>query len=306
MRRKIVTDMFDISLDQFKTFFPDAPSSSLGKDFCVIDVNFSDKQQLGHPCRFDAVMVIYCISGHIKINVNLEEYELKQNMLFLNFPGNIIRINELVDSRMEDVRYLCLLMSKDFMEGLKLDANSLFTKNISALKTPSLLLTPKEQHLFDSHIKLITNLIDSGISCKEDSVRSVVSSMFYMIVDIWSAKTNVRNDSSDQRTGRNMIVFDRFIKLVSEYHTKYRNVGFYADKLSLTPKYLSRIIKDATGRSAPDWIDSYVILEAKNLLKYSKFAIKEIVYKLNFPNQSVFYKFFKARTGLTPSDYRNS
>jgi AraC-like DNA-binding protein len=86
----------------------------------------------------------------------------------------------------------------------------------------------------------------------------------------------------------------------------YRNVGFYADRLSLTPKYLSRIIKEASGRSAPEWIDDYVILEAKNLLKYSGLAIKEIVYKLNFPSQSVFYKFFKARTGMTPTEYKNA
>ena len=66
------------------------------------------------------------------------------------------------------------------------------------------------------------------------------------------------------------------------------------------------IAKTASGRSAPEWIDSYVILEAKNLLKYSDITIKEIVYRLNFPNQSVFYKFFKARTGMTPSEYRNS
>ena len=78
------------------------------------------------------------------------------------------------------------------------------------------------------------------------------------------------------------------------------------DKLCLTPKYLSKLIKQASGRSAPDWIDDFVILEAKNLLKYTDLAIKEIVYKLHFPNQSVFFKFFKAHTGLTPSEYRNA
>ena len=102
------------------------------------------------------------------------------------------------------------------------------------------------------------------------------------------------------------MLVDGFIKLVSEYHTSHRNVGFYADKLCLTPKYLSRVVRDVTGRSAPEWIDAFVILEAKNLLKYSGLAIKEIVYKLSFPNQSVFYKFFKSRTGMTPSEYRHS
>ena len=63
-------------------------------------------------------------------------------------------------------------------------------------------------------------------------------------------------------------------------------------------------MREASGRSAPEWIDSFVILEAKNLLKYSEKSIKEIVFALHFPNQSVFYKFFKAHTGLTPSEYR--
>jgi AraC-like DNA-binding protein len=102
------------------------------------------------------------------------------------------------------------------------------------------------------------------------------------------------------------VLADRFVNLVSEYFAQYRNVGFYADKLCMTPKYLSRVVREVTGRSAPEWIDSYVILEAKNLLKYSGLPIKEVVFKLNFPNQSVFYKFFKARTGMTPSEYRNS
>ena len=74
----------------------------------------------------------------------------------------------------------------------------------------------------------------------------------------------------------------------------------------MTPKYLSRVVREVTGRSAPEWIDAYVILEAKNQLKHSNISIKEIVSNLNFPNQSVFYKFFKMRTDMTPSEYRNS
>ena len=83
-------------------------------------------------------------------------------------------------------------------------------------------------------------------------------------------------------------------------------MAFYADKLCLSPKYLSKLIKEVSGKPAPEWIDSYVMLEAKHLLKYSNLPIKEIVYRLNFSNQTVFYKYFKAHTGMTPTDYRNS
>ena len=130
--------------------------------------------------------------------------------------------------------------------------------------------------------------------------------MLCVVAGVWSERLEEVRNTTSQTTSRSRMIFDQFIKLVSEYHTKYRNVGFYANKLCLTPKYLSKLIKTASGRSAPEWIDAYVILEAKNLLKYSNDTIKQIVFKLNFPNQSVFYKFFKARTGMTPSEYRNS
>ena len=129
--------------------------------------------------------------------------------------------------------------------------------------------------------------------------------MICLAVGAWVEKMNEIKQEASQTTTRSKMIFEQFIRLVGEHHMKYRNVGFYADKLCLTPKYLSKLIKGASGKSAPEWIDSYVILEAKNLLKYSDITIKEIVYRLNFPNQSVFYKFFKARTGMTPSEYRN-
>jgi AraC-like DNA-binding protein len=114
-----------------------------------------------------------------------------------------------------------------------------------------------------------------------------------------------RKNTETERTARLNQVFERFIALVNEYHCSERGMAFYADKLCLTPKYLSKLIKQASGKSAPEWIDNFVILEAKNLLKYTNLAIKEIVFQLHFPNQSVFYKFFKAHTGMTPSEYRN-
>ena len=100
---------------------------------------------------------------------------------------------------------------------------------------------------------------------------------------------------------RMKMLFDNFMSLVGEYHTTERGMAFYASRLGLTPKYLSKLIKQYSGRPAPEWIDSFVILEAKNMLKYSGFTIKEIVYNLNFPNPSVFYKYFKSHTGMTPS-----
>lgn len=83
------------------------------------------------------------------------------------------------------------------------------------------------------------------------------------------------------------------MKLLTKYHKRERSMGFYAEQLHITPKYLSSIIKEVSGRSAAEWIDRYVILEAKALLRYSGLSIQEIAYELNFqPN--LFWQIFQA------------
>ncbi|MDR2805936.1 MAG: helix-turn-helix domain-containing protein [Dysgonamonadaceae bacterium] len=80
----------------------------------------------------------------------------------------------------------------------------------------------------------------------------------------------------------------------------------YASKLCLTPKYFSKIIKDNSGISASEWIDNYIILEAKALLKSTNITILQISDELNFPSQSFFGKYFKRVTGMSPKSYREN
>ena len=98
--------------------------------------------------------------------------------------------------------------------------------------------------------------------------------------------------------------FRQFTELLGEHYKHERSVGFYARQLCITPKYLTTLIKRISGKSVSEWIDNYVILEAKTLLKYSNMSVQEIAYYLNFPNQSFFGKYFKSHTGMTPSAYR--
>lgn len=300
-------DFYNISLEQFRSRFPNAKCVALNDDFFIMDVRFEERNSpLMHPCRFSGFMMIYCISGHVRMSINLNEFEFKSGSLFLNVPGNLVKLSDYVDSSKEDQRYLVVAMTREFVSDLRMDINKIFNEGLSMLGNPSIELTEQQSLLVDKYISLMREVVKNSTINVRESVNSILSSLFYFISGIGSARIREIGEDLRKSSNRSKMIFEQFIKLVSEYHLKHRNVGFYADKLCLTPKYLSKLIKTATGRSAPDWIDAYVILEAKNLLKYSNVAIKEVVYKLNFPNQSVFYKFFKARTGMTPSEYRNS
>ncbi|MBQ2297918.1 MAG: AraC family transcriptional regulator, partial [Bacteroidaceae bacterium] len=86
--------------------------------------------------------------------------------------------------------------------------------------------------------------------------------------------------------------------------TQNRSITFYADKLCISPKYLSSVVHSVSGKYATDWINQCVILEAKNMLKKEGASIKDVSNYLNFANQSFFAKYFKQHTGYTPKEYK--
>lgn len=297
----------NFSLPQFCSFFPDGDIAHFGEDFYIIEASLPKERSAGfRPCRFDCYMIIFCVSGNMCLNVNLAEVELKKNMMLVNVPGNIIKVNKLSDDEGTGINYIVVAMTKEFVSNLTVDVSKTFTDGLALMESPVMKVGTDYAEQFHQHLKLIAQIIGSGVHHKKELVNTLTSAVLYLISGLWTEAVNNKNGKESLPASRNRMIFEQFMQLVTEYHTKYRNVGFYADKLCLTPKYLSKLVKITSGRSAPDWIDAYVILEAKNLLKHSNISIKEIVFKLNFPNQSVFYKFFKMRTGMTPSEYRNS
>ena len=90
-----------------------------------------------------------------------------------------------------------------------------------------------------------------------------------------------------------------------ERHFRHeRRVSWYAEQLCITPKYLSEVVKQVSKRTPNEWIESYVVLEIRVLLKNSTKNIKEITEELCFPNQSFLGKYFKEHVGVSPSEYR--
>ena len=106
-------------------------------------------------------------------------------------------------------------------------------------------------------------------------------------------------------THKEQIIFN-FSMLIAEYYKTAREVSFYADKLCITPKYLTLIATQVTGRSARQCIADFVIIEMKALLRNANVDIKELVKELGFRNQSALSRYFRRQTGMSPSEYRDS
>jgi AraC-like DNA-binding protein len=296
----------NIGLAQIKKFLPQGEDIHIGDDFFIVDIQDSGTQGfLRYPFRADAFLVIFCEKGGFDVEINLRKYHIEDRSLTFCIPGNIIKIEPSTKSDSLSGRFVTFAVSRSFISDLRFDFSRLFDSHLLFLHDPRVKLGDKEVFFCSHYFHLIKEVIKSDIQVKNEAVEPLLESLLYVLSGLIKKNAAKAQEESKSSQTRLYLLFERFMSLVSEFHTTERGMAFYAQRLGMTPKYLSRLIKQVSGRSAPDWIDSFVIQEAKSMLKYTDESIKEIVYKLNFVNASVFYKFFKAQTGMTPSEYRN-
>lgn len=296
-----------IDIGQLRRLFPASDIMIADDGFCVIDMRYdSCLSILTEPCRFDGFLIFFCISGNVRIMINLKEFEVTENSLFINFPGDIITVPGMDESQKDRIHFIVMAMTSDYMAGLDMNMPQLMTQGISVLGNPCYMLTEEERSIAKKYLSLASDVLRSNLSHKKECITALFSSLFYLDGSVIERGLGMHGALSPtgKKPDRKEEIFHSFISLVSEYHTKERGVAFYADRMCLTPKYLSKTVRAVSGRLAPEWIDAYVMLEARNLLKYSDLPIKGIAGRLNFANSSAFLKFFKARMGITPLQYR--
>lgn len=302
---------FEVNIRTIKEELPESSQIDIDEDFCLMDIKSDECQEnFGYPCRLDGNVMLFCINGSIRMSVNLNDYEIKEGELIICTDGDIVKVSRSETPGSENWHFIMLAMSHRFASDLRIDFKRILNDGIIPLNTPVIRLNETDRKILGDHIKLIAKIASCKGELYKDSVRSLVSSLVSVLGSQWFSEVDNlksrKRTGADARSSHKRLIFEQFQRLVSENYSRHRQMTFYADKLCLSPKYLSKLVKDVSGKSGPDWIDSYVMLEAKHLLKYSHMPIKEIVYRLNFPNQTVFYKYFKAHAGMTPTDYRNS
>ena len=299
----------EVNLRELRSKFSVSPSTDeLSDDIFIAELGYdSEMDVIKHPCRFDGYLAFFCHEGHFDIEVNLRTFQIREHSLFLYTPGNIVRVSNISQKDKKNVKFLIVAVSNTFMRMMHFDFNKLYDESLRLLENPCVTLGNEAREICGKYLDLMKEICVMELPNKRDAVSSLISSIFYLMGALWADKlSEVRQKSEENRSVRSKAILEDFLSLVKDNHNRERSLSFYADKLYLTPKYLSKLVKKVSGKSAHEWIDSFVILEAKNMLKYSGMSIKSIVWELNFPNQTTFYRFFKAHTGMTPSEYRKS
>ena len=161
-------------------------------------------------------------------------------------------------------------------------------------------VTDTEWKLSDAYFTLIWDTVQE-VPFRREVVQHLLAALLHNIKYI---RTEEANDTS-RRFSHQEEIFWRFIALVNEFSKNERTVGFYADKLCLTPRYLNTLIRQVSHQTVMEWINQSVILEAKVLLKHSNLLVYQISDELHFPNPSFLSaSSFKRMTGMTPQEYQ--
>ena len=134
------------------------------------------------------------------------------------------------------------------------------------------------------------------------SFRAMFAVLVYYYDDIYHRDKNKRV----VRKPREAKMFEQFIRLVNDNFRKHHDLGFYASEMCITERYLGRMVKLATGKSAKSRIDKALIIESEVMLRHGEDTVSQISDTLCFPNTSFFCKYFRQHVGKTPTDYRSS
>ena len=238
---------------------------------------------------------IGCKRGNLTATVNLNEITLNADSIIVLLPGDKVQLKTISD----DFIGYAVSIDKKYINNLYITASQTMSLFLHLKKNPIIKMDKESWELMDSHYAMLLKVVRMHNShYRYEIIQNLMSA--FCLIDIDSIYYD-----KDNGTGQRMQeIFDKFYNLVRIYYKESREVIFYADKLCITPKYLSATVKNCTGRSAHDWIHDYVLAEAKRLLKTTDLSVVEISDQLGFNNQSFFGKFFKQHTGTTPYKFK--
>ena len=256
--------------------------------------------------RVDGMTVILIMRGRADLEINMERFTAEGPAVCVVHPSSHLYIS--TDAVAPTEAYL-LYMSQRFLQSININMSAFHLPSIVEHPSPVVGLSDDEAALIQLYMGLMMRNCSDKTSAQLalNVGSSLVSALIYEMAKVQYRRINASHASSGEhaRTTRIGYVHD-FIKLVRAHYAQERSVAFYASKLYISPKYLSLVVKEATGRSAARWIDEYVLVEAKNMLRYSGKNIQQVAYALNFSNQSSFGKYFKHLTGMSPTEYQKS
>ena len=247
------------------------------------------------PYRSNYYKIGLCLRGNARLKVNLETYDIGPNSLMVLSPY-VIKQWPFMST---DFEGLSIFFTQEFISAnssLNLDAFAFFVQDAKHVFQ----LTATQSESIAVLLHSIEQKYEASHPYREEILRSLIHILLHETAPIYSAQ----HVSAKAIQTRSQLIAAEFKQLINRHYATERSLGFYADKLCITPKHLAETVKEATGKRAVEWLAEAVLLEAHVLLQNPALTVGQIADTLHFADQSTFGRFFRKSTGVAPAMYR--
>ena len=271
----------------------------LDENFCICECQGDFQEaitigQVSFPFKMQRSMVLICMQGRVSISINLRDYILHRQDMMVVSENDIIQS---IDCSPDAQTLLCFYRGDYYIE-----------EHIDNTLTQQQYYMSPVSHICDEDIeevvtifRLIAHKIEEHDNpYRKKAVKGYIQVLMSLGYNNLSKLLKLQEKHTDSRAQQ---VFHQFLTLVQHHYREHHTIKFYADQICLTPKYLSQLVQQASGRLAGDWIIQYLLLEAKAMLANHEYSIMEISEALHFSSPSAFIAFFKKHTRTTPKKY---
>lgn len=247
------------------------------------------------PCKIQCGVYAFLVKGSAKATLNITPYDFNQNDILVLESGTFLHIHEFT----EDALVYYLLFSADFLEK-----HAYMPKNSATgfmMPSPVISMGEEKGQLIVKTFETLMQATD----CHALNT-NIMTHFFNMLQQYYVEYALQQNQNAGRPADRKMEIYQDYCNLVLKHYHEWRQVADYANAMHITLPHLCTTVKQASGKTASEFISDAIITDAKAQLKITKLQVKEIALSLGFTNMAFFNRFFKLHTGYTPKEYRKA
>jgi len=247
----------------------------------------------------DGFALLFCIGGSAEVVVNQYRGIVRRNTFLFLLPGSLLMFTD----RSDDFRMRYCVFSKEMFAEAAFRLEPEFFRTLR--EHPIEAVPDEEIERTDIWFRMVAcTYRDKENAYRNTIIRNRLQNILLECYDKFRRFSSQRANAAP-RTSRQVELFHRFVQLTHEHCAREREVAFYADRLCISSRYLSTIVRNVAHSSVKEFIDRSAVFEIKMLLQTTDLSVQEIAYRLRFPDQSYLGRYFKHHTGQSPTEFRN-
>lgn len=269
--------------------------TTYNKGVYILDIEFFLDKYSNEMFRAGAFFYILVETGTAEFVVNCHSYIVGKGDMLLVAPRMSVKLMK----KSSDFGTCGLCMEPFFFDSLSI-GNYVYKRLYNSSHTTYVLRLEDSDTV---HIRKTLDLMSHYLTSDHpaEMAGSLVNFLLLQITEIFHSQ----NVHPAGRVKHSDALFRLFRKLLAENYRKEHELQFYADSLHISQTYLSRVIRQISGKTVNNYIAEALYTDARRLLVFTDLTVKEIAEQLGFSDQSSFGKFFKKKSETSPANFRD-